>query len=74
MFWLTTSQEVLQMEPITYKAQGVLLHNKCNANIMCVVDTIVDDVSEAGIDKNGIFSTINLHVTPLPMANIYQTS
>ena len=40
------------MEPSTYEAQYVFFHNKRNANIISVVDNILDSASEAGIDEN----------------------
>ena len=49
MFCQTSSQEVLQMEPIIDKFQEVLSRKKCNANIMRLRDTILATGSEAGI-------------------------
>ena len=51
MFYQTSSQEVLHMEPIIDKFQE-LFSCKKNANIMCVGDTILDAAAESGIGEN----------------------
>ena len=51
VFFQTSSQEVLQMEPITEKFQEVFSRKKLNVTIMPVGDTILDDPAEDGIDK-----------------------
>ena len=43
------------MEPITDEAIYIFLQNKCNTNIMCVVDTIMAAAAESGIDEIGDF-------------------
>ena len=52
MFLQTSSQEVLNMEPITDEFQGVFSRNKRNTKIMCVRDTILASSAEAGIDED----------------------
>ena len=52
MFYQTSSQEVLHMEPITYKVQEVFSHNKRNDNIMLVGDIILAAAAEDSIDEN----------------------
>ena len=52
MFCQTSSQEVLQMEPITDESKEMFSHKKRNDNIMCVGDTILAAAEEAVIDKN----------------------
>ena len=51
MFFQTSSQEVLQMEPIIDKVQEALLHKKQDSNIMHVGDTILAAAEESGIDE-----------------------
>ena len=74
MFWQTSSQEVLQMEPITDKFQEVLSRKKRNPNIMCVRDTILASEAESGIDKNGCLlknqSTCNTFINGKYLSNI----
>ena len=55
MFLQNSSQEVLQMEPITDKAKDMFLRNKRNAIIMHVGDTILDAAAESVIDENWCF-------------------
>ena len=52
IFFQTSPQEVLQMEPITDKVQEVFSRNKHNAKIIDAVDTILDASEEAVIDEN----------------------
>ena len=52
MFFQTSPQEVLQMEPIRYKSQEMFSRNKVNNNIMCVRDTILAPAEESSIDEH----------------------
>ena len=52
MFYQTSSQAVLQLGANKYEAQESSSHNNTNYNIMRVLDIILDDAAEAGIDKN----------------------
>ena len=52
IFFQTLSHEVLHMEPITNKVQEVLSRNKRNSNIMLLLDNILADAAESGIDEN----------------------
>ena len=52
IIFYTSPQEVLQMEPITYKVQQVLSRIKRNSNITNVRDTILADAAESSTDGN----------------------
>ena len=52
MFFQTSSQEVLHMEPFTDEVQEVFLCNKHDSNIMCVGDTTLAAAVEDFIDEN----------------------
>ena len=52
VFCQTSLQGFLQMEPITDESEEMFSRNKHNTNIMHVGDTILDYVSESGIDEN----------------------
>ena len=48
----TSSQEVLETEPIIDEIKEVFLHNKINSNVMRVGYIILAAVAESEIDKN----------------------
>ena len=52
MFYQTSSQEVMTINPITDKDQEVLSHNKRNDNIILVKDIILAAIAEPSIDEN----------------------
>ena len=67
MFLHTSPQEVLYMEPITYKFQEVFSHKKLNANIISVGDTILSAVAlqqKSVLIKIGVLLTINKNSMP----------
>ena len=66
----TSSQEVLQMEPITDEVKENNLRNKRRSNIMRVWNTILAAEAESGIDLKIGFSTINQLAMPSSMENI----
>ena len=74
VFFQTSSQEVLQTEPIIDEIKESFLHNKCNDNVMSVGDTILAATAESGIDKNWcIFdnkSTCNAFINGKYLSNI----
>ena len=74
MLCQTSSQEILQMVTITNKSQELLSHNKHNANIMRVGDTILSAASEAGIGENWCLldnqSTCNTFINRKYLSNI----
>ena len=73
VFCQTSSQEVLQMEPITDESKEMFSHKKRNDNIMCVGDTILAAAEEAVIDKKIVaLSNKNQHTMPSSMENIFQ--
>ena len=51
MFCQTSSQEVLQTEPITDITKESFFHNKGSASVMRVGDTILAAAEEARIDE-----------------------
>ena len=52
MFFQTSPQEVLQMEPITGKVQEVFSRNKHNTTIIRVGDTILAAATESAINED----------------------
>ena len=52
MFCQTSSQEVLQTEPITYRLKYIFLRNKRNTNRMSVGDNILADSAGSCTDEN----------------------
>ena len=62
------------MDPIKYESQEVFSHNKFNANIIHVVNTILDAEAESGIDKNWCLlnnqSTCNAFINGKYLSNV----
>ena len=48
----TSSEVALNMDANTDKSQEIFSNKNFNVNIMCMVDTILDDAAESNIDEN----------------------